>query len=407
MHGARHTVADTLRWRGGNRRRSEQTSAPNETHASSAGTDEAVGLSALLPDELLRLIEGRYDPARLLASPPGDAGLGSRIAALANCAGGFVLLGVTVDRESGNAVEVAGVSDEAARGALRLALERIDPPAEHLVSLKSFSSPFRSTPLALLAVRQSPSPPHLVVPDGLVLVSLAAGVRSVKSRAELDALYQRGRAERERADRQIDGMIEKLIQAHYAFYGVGVVSCTQNPTADPYLWARDNAAGLVAETGEFGEGWKLTEEFVKVRPGEVELKGDREAHGYLRITRSGCVAVGEVRRRPPGNAIGSVDDVVRRLGQMVDLGARILARAPSATIVPRLFYEGMRGQRIVIGEQPYTESAGLELDTAQFPGNLGDAADAGYRTRLSADLLTHYLAGFKVDYDPDVLPVEA
>ena len=63
----------------------------------------------------------------------------------------------------------------------------------------------------------------------------------------------------------------------------------------------------------------------RLGPGEVELKGDGDAHGYVRITRSGCVAVGEVRRRPPGNAIGSVDDAVRRLSQMVELGCGLVA----------------------------------------------------------------------------------
>ena len=44
-------------------------------------------------------------------------------------------------------------------------------------------------------------------------------------------------------------------------------------------------------SGAFAGGWKLSTDLIKVRPGEVELKGDKEAHGYIRVTRAGCVAV--------------------------------------------------------------------------------------------------------------------
>lgn len=278
----------------------------------------------------------------------------------------------------------------------------MDPPVEHLVSLESISSP-SGFALALVSVGQSPAPPHLIVPQGSVLISLASGLRSVRSRAELDALYTRGRTERERADRQIEAMIEKLVQAHYAVYGIGFVACTQNPTAEPYLWARENVVGLLEASEPFSSGWKLTEEIAKIRPGEVEIRGDREAHGYIRVTRNGCAAAGEVRRRPPGNTIGSVDDVVRRVGQMIELTCSMLRRSPNETIVPRLFFEGLRGQRLVVSEQPYAESGGVEIDTLQFLGNLGNPADPAYVRRLNEDLLTRLFAGFKVDYEGETV----
>lgn len=347
----------------------------------------------------------RYDRARFAAQLQADAALAARIAAFVNSAGGHIVLGASIDPDTGAPREVEGVEIGAARAAVRDALARIDPPADHLVSMAGIEAPLSGVPLLLIAVSQSPSPPHLVVPEGKVLISVAAGVRHVQSRAELDALYQRGRTERERAERQIEAMIEKLVQAHYALYGIGFVVCTQAPTAESYLWAREHPQALIEGLQPFSSGWKLTEELIKVRPAELELRGEGEAHGYVRVTRGGCVAVGEIRRRPPGNTLGSIDDIVRRVGTMVELAVRLLAHAPSATIVPRLFFEGLRGQRLVVSSQPYAESGAVELDTAQFPGNLGSTMDPLYVPRLTADLIARLLSSFKVEFegDPDGL----
>ena len=361
-------------------------------------------LRSLLPEPLLRVVGARYDRARLGSAPANVEGLARLIAAFANSAGGHALLGAAIEPETGHAGVVAGVDPERARAELADAIAQIDPPVGHLVTLEQFAAVESAAPLTLVGVRQSPAPPHLVVPLGGVFVSVATGVRAVASRAELDALYQRGRSERERADRQIDAMIEKLLQSHYAFYGVGFVACTQQPSAEPYLWAREHADELLSEDDPFCAGWKLGLELVKVRPGEIEVRGEREAHGYVRITRGGCVAVGEVRRRPAGNTVGSIGDVVRRIGTMVSLGCRVLAHAPNATIVPRLFYEGMRSQRVILSKQPYAESRGLELDTAQFPDNLGNPTDADYQRRLAHDILTRVLAGYGVEFDGELEP---
>ncbi|HLZ72125.1 MAG TPA: hypothetical protein VKV26_19640 [Dehalococcoidia bacterium] len=381
------------------------SAAPDPARRSPA---DANPLAALLPAPLLRRVGGRYDRARFAALLDGAEALAPLIVALANATGGYVALGCEINAESGAPGAVPGISGEAAAEALAAALGRVDPPVEHLLTSERTVSP-AGAELSLVSVRQSPSPPHLLVPDGAVLLSTAAGVRSVRSRAELDALYQRGRNERERAERQIDAMIEKLLQAHYAFYGVGVVACMQRATAEPYLWAREHADELISESDPFCAGWKLTPELMKTRPGEVDLRGEKEVFGYLRITRAGCVAVGEVRRRPAGNTVGTVEDVARRIDTMVSLACRILAQAPDATIVPRLFYEGMRGQRVVVSQDPYGESSALELDTAQFPGNMGTPADPAYPRRLSGELAASLLAGFKVEWDAgaDALPQEA
>jgi hypothetical protein len=371
------------------------SAAPNPANRPSA---DANPLAGLLPEPQLRRVGGRYDRARFAALAGGDEALARQVAAFANATGGFVALGCEIEPESGTVTATPGIAGDTATELVAGALARIDPPIEHLVVSERVSSP-AGAELTLVSVRQSPSPPHLLVPEGAVLLSTAAGVRAVRSRAELDALYQRGRNERERAERQIDAMIEKLLQAHYAFYGVGVVACTQSATAEPYLWAREHADELVSESDPFCAGWKLTPDLLKTRPGEVEVRGEKDVFGYIRITRAGCVAVGEVRRRPAGNAVGTIEDVARRIGTMAGLACRILAHVPDATIVPRLFYEGMRGQRVIVSQDPYGESSPLELDTAQFPANMGTPSNRAFQRRLADELAAAMLAGFKVEWD--------
>jgi hypothetical protein len=117
----------------------------------------------------------------------------------------------------------------------------------------------------------------------------------------------------------------------------------------------------------------------------------------VRVTRSGCVAVGEVRRRLTGNVIGTMDEVAGRVAALAAFGSKILSAAEGATIVPRLFFEGLRNQRVVIGEQPHSESAASEADVAQISGAVGPAEDADYQAKLAADFSAQLLHFFKVD----------
>jgi len=237
----------------------------------------------------LRTVGPRYERSRFAALLDPEIDLTRQIAAFANTTGGFIVLGASIDPESGAPIDAAGIDHVAAGAAVRESLAKIDPPVDHLVSSRPIETPSSSVPLLFVSVSQSPSPPHLVIPEGQVLISVAEGVRHVQSRAELDALYQRGRSERELADRQIEAMIEKLVQAHYALYGIGFVACTQTPTAEPFLWARENPAALVEEMLPFSTDWGLTEETIKLRPAEIELRGERDATWlHPRHTRRLC-----------------------------------------------------------------------------------------------------------------------
>lgn len=348
--------------------------------------DGAFPLAELLPPPLWRALGARIDAARLVALPDA-ATLPEALSALANGAGGHVLLGLALDSDGGVAA-VPGIDADAARAALDAALEQIDPPLAQLIGFEEISS--SRGPFASVSVTMSTNPPHLVRGAGRVLVGGAHGLRPIATRRELDALYARGRGERERAERQVDGMVDKLLQAHYAFYGLGIVAATRTPTAEPFLEARDEPARLLAPAPAFAAEWALTAEMTRSRPGEVEVRGEREVFGYIRLTRGGCAAAGEVRRRPPGDTVASVAELRERLERLAALVLGALAPAGDE-VVPRMFFEGVRGRRLVLSQDPYEESEKIGPDTAQISGPSGDPADPAYRRALTDALWVGFL----------------
>ena len=59
----------------------------------------------------------------------------------------------------------------------------------------------------------------------------------------------------------------------------------------------------------------------------------------------------------------------------------------------------MRGQRVIVSQDPYGESSPLELDTAQFPANMGTPSDRAFQLHMSNELTAALRAGFKVEWD--------
>lgn len=324
------------------------------------------------------------DPHRTVCLAELDDTTGAAaLVALANGQGGFILVGA-VSNGPGLAVSsIPGVDGSAAEARIQSLSRRIDPPLDDLVSVRRLVGA-GGRELVLVRVRQSPHPPHLDTFSGLVYLGGGNSPEVVRSRATLDSLYNKGRAERDRAERLIEAMTERLMLAHYAYYGLGVIFCLQQPAADAYLWARTHPDALVAADDAFMEEWGFTEESARIRPAEVELRGEREVCGILRVARSGCVAIGETRRRPPGDILGSRDDLENRLGMMIETGCRILAHAEAPLVVPRLFCEGLKGMRLVTSNRPYEESSASSADMVQAPGPVGDACDPAYRGELTA-----------------------
>jgi hypothetical protein len=350
-------------------------------------------LAGLLPEDLLHAIGGYALPGRLIALP--DAGDGTRLSeslcALANSTGGAVLVGLELDDE--NARVLPGVEQAMSEEALRAAFAAIDPPLEAIVRPHVAETP--QGRLGVLLVGMSLNPPHLLKSSGQVFVAGQAGVRPVGSRRELDALFGRGRGERERAERLLDGMVDKLLQAHYAFYGLGVAVCTRQPSADPFLHGRDLPAQLLEPAPAFAEEWALDPSNLKERPGELELRGERDVFGFLRLTRAGCAAAGEVRRRAPGEDLISLDELRARLERLVALACGALVPAGD-TVVPRAYFEGVRGRRMVL-EAGGKGSEKIGPDTGQIAGPAGDPADPAYRASLTAALYEGLLRAFGLE----------
>ena len=155
---------------------------------------------------------GQLDPLRTFGLPAPHADIVARAAAaLANSRGGDLLLGAAIGPD-GTLMRAHGVPVQEAQEALAAGLAKVDPPIHHLVRTRLVETPVGGVLVA--RVRLSPSTPHLVMDTGSIPRLGDEGLRPVRSRRELDDLYARGRGERERADRLVDAMIEKIVLAH-------------------------------------------------------------------------------------------------------------------------------------------------------------------------------------------------
>src|SRR6185312_12313240 len=143
-------------------------------------------------------------------------------------------------------------------------------------------------------------------------------------------------------------------------------------------------AQLLERAPAFAAEWALDPSNLKERPGELELRGERDVFGFLRLTRAGCAAAGEVRRRAPGEDLISLDELRGRLERLVALACGALVPAGD-TVVPRAYFEGVRGRRMVL-EAGGKGSEKIGPDTGQIAGPAGDPADVAYRASLTAAL---------------------
>ena len=310
------------------------------------------------------------------------------LAALANTRGGDALL----HPEAGvGGKGEAGDSATAIEQRLALALTLIDPPIDHLVRHRALLTD--GGPLVQARVRMSPSSPHVVTATGLIPKLEDGALRPVRSRRELDDLYARGRGERERADRLVDAMIEKLTLSHYAFYNLALVACTHLPSAEPYSAA---ATALIAPGDAFIEAFKLHEEEVAVRTGEVELRTPGDVGAYIRVTRAGCVAAGEIQRRPYHDELDSLEGLRARIERTAATVCRLLAPSGDSVMLPHLFVEGVRGLRLLEfaqGNRRRTTNLAPQ-DTSRYALALGDPKDPAYPARLAAEAMTRLEALF-------------
>src|SRR5207249_3370874 len=136
--------------------------------------------------------------------------------------------------------------------------------------------------------------------------------------------------------------------------------------------------------GTFG----LHEVEPKVWPGEIELRTEGDVGGYLRVTRSGCVAVGEIQRRPYHEELDSVERLSGRLAALTGAACRLLAHAADSVMLPHLFVEGVRGLRISLDPARRLNSGQAPQDTTRYALPVGDARDPDYPARLAGEAIT-------------------
>jgi len=334
------------------------------------------------------------DFARTVCLPDADPeAIARAIAALANTRGGEIIIGARAD-STGRVTAVDGIEPALLGAAVDAALQDADPPLTHLVRQRAV--PLTGGVAGVIQVRLSPSAPHLLISDGCIYRLSDGGVEPIRSRLALDDLYARGRGERERADRLVEGMVEKLALGHYAFYSLAVVACTHQPSSEPYRAAQANQAWLAPAEEPFIAAAGLHEQEPRVSPGEIELRTPGEVNAFIRVTRTGCVAAGEVQRRPYHDELDTVAHLQERLGRLCQTVARLLAEAADPVMLPHIFVEGVRGLRLVRDPVKRLTTSGAPQDTGRFPLSLGDARDLEYVARLSVEAMERLTPLFPV-----------
>jgi len=328
-------------------------------------------------EELLTLVPERTRSISLPVADPRP--LAQAIAGMANGRGGVVIVGIEPD--GGNPAGRAAAIDPAAfEQGIAAAVELIDPPVSHLVLQRTL--PVDGGVIGLVHVRLSPSAPHMVTADGRIYRINAEGAQPIRSRRALDELYARGRGERERADRLVDAMMEKLSLQHYAFYSLAVIGCTHVPSGEPYRSARTDRAWLTPASDELVARFNLAAVEPRVGPGEVEVRSPGDVNAFMIVTRNGCVAAGEVQRRPYHEEMDSQASLTERLRLLVHTVGRMLSAAPDTIMLPHVFIEGIRGLRIVRDTEKRMLSGNAPQDTARHPLTAGDARDVAYLQSL-------------------------
>ncbi|MGE0543344.1 MAG: helix-turn-helix domain-containing protein [Dehalococcoidia bacterium] len=336
-------------------------------------------------DDIQALLDAVIDPARAACLPDADIeALARAIVAMANSRGGDLLVGAETD-EQGRIYALPGVESNQFEYALNRAMELVDPPVSHLVQARVLAGEGRVA--AIVHVRLSPSAPHLVASTGGIYRIGSDGVQPIRSRRALDDLYARGRGERERADRLVEAMIEKLTLSHYAFYSLAVIASTHLPSGEPYRSAQKDAGWLAPPDDPFIAAFGLNEHEPRIGPGEVELRTPGEVNAYIRVTRSGCVAAGEVQRRPYHDELDTAASIERRLSLLVATASRLLSVAGDTLMLPHVFIEGVRGLRLVRDPEKRALSGNAPQDTARHPLTVGDARDAAYCATLPAEAM--------------------
>lgn len=266
------------------------------------------------------------------------------------------------------------VQSAATAADLQAAIDDLGPAGAHLARAKTLGG------AGVVSVIAAPAPPVLVETRGAIFTRTAAGATQVLSRASLESLLARERSLRQQAERNIEGMIDRLAFGHHNYMSVAVIAAPRVISDAPYQAAVANQAGVlslgfVSERGLSAAG-------VTVRPGELEISNLTDVTPLVRVSRNGAVAVGDRLKRPAQDLYLSPAELSRQLSAMADAAATLVAGAPGP-IVSTLFLEGVRDLRLPVASGttgPARKDLVREFVAERY------LADASERRALAADI---------------------
>ena len=161
-------------------------------------------LDQITGEDLAALAGAAPDPQHLATLAAWDKAEATKAAAsLANSGGGLVVVNADVTE-----ADLLGAADDLGPYGRYLARARIVDAAGKRVGL--------------LAVAESAAPPVLVETTGAIYARSAAGLVQVRSRLELDQLLAKERMLRQRAERHVEGMLDRLAFGHFNYLTVAV-----------------------------------------------------------------------------------------------------------------------------------------------------------------------------------------
>jgi hypothetical protein len=301
----------------------------------------------LVPADLEALLGATLAPRQYAVLPTWSrARVAAEAAGLANSTGGAILVGAEVD----GAGAICGFTGgAAAMGAeIGLAVADLGAAAAHLLSAHVVE--VDGGRVGIIRVAESPAPPVLVETDGAIYLRTPAGLERVLTRPQLDALVNKDRSLRERAETNLAAMVRRNEFGHFNYLTLAVTIAPRLASAGPYAWADAHRDELVSPTHSIAARWGLDARCVSASAGEIVVAGPDEVTGFLRVSRNGTVAAGEHLRRPPSAAFLPAAELAQRIRDMVDFAALPIRHGGRGPALAAVSFEGVRDLRLAVAD---------------------------------------------------------
>jgi hypothetical protein len=281
------------------------------------------GLDQITAEDIAGLVGAAPDPQHIATLEKWSrADAAAAAASLANAAGGLVIVQATVTE----ADLLSAVSD-------------LGPTGRYLAHARVIEAGGKK--VGVIAVSASAAPPVLVETNGAVYGRSEAGQVQVLTRSGLDELLQKEQLSRERAEHNIEGMIDRVAFGHFNYMTVSVIVSPRTNTDQPYRWAADNQAAILGL--DLARSCGLNAGDVAVSAGEIEIAlSANDSTGFIRVARNGCVAVGERLHRPTQDRYLAPAALGKRLSEMVAAATAPFQSIHVGAVTGALFLEGVR-----------------------------------------------------------------